>query len=279
MTADRRTVARRQMPDAPASAHELTCEIRALDNVEELIASYQLRHQVYGALGYLRRASASGLEIDEYDAFSIPFGAFDPTSGEMIGTLRLITAEPQPHYDYLVHCVLAGFDDAELTLQAMALPSHAFPSVITDEIEQQIAAFNPEGFAVHELSRTIVRPDHRGSGISRQLMELGLAYAARSAPAVLIGSCLPEHVPMYARYGYQRLPRTGLDHFASVGQTAHAVVCRTDVLPEPTGGHVAELLRSMRSGAMAHTLQVARDSHVLYRFATSRRPRRRTMEW
>jgi len=30
-----------------------TCEIRALTTVAELVKSYQLRHEIYGALGYL----------------------------------------------------------------------------------------------------------------------------------------------------------------------------------------------------------------------------------
>jgi predicted GNAT family N-acyltransferase len=266
-------------PAAPATAHEVLCELRALETVEELIASFRLRHEVYGALGYLQRFNPSGLEIDEYDAFSIPLGAFDPTSGELIGTLRLITAEPQPEIDSLVHCVLGSFADRVLTRQALAPRPRPLPSVISDDIERQIAALNPDGLAVQELSRTIVRPGHRGAGISRRLMELGLAYATRSTPVVLIGSCVPAHVAMYARYGYRRLPRAGLDHFTSVGQDAHAVVCRSDALPEPTASHVADLVQSMRSGAMAHAVEVARNTHVLYRFAAPRRARRRTMEW
>jgi hypothetical protein len=75
-------------PFTPATAYRLTCEINPLDTVDELIASYRLRHEVYGALGYLQRFP-SDLEIDSYDAYSIAFGASDRVSGEMIGTLRM----------------------------------------------------------------------------------------------------------------------------------------------------------------------------------------------
>jgi len=267
-------------PVAPSNANEpTTCEIRVLETVAELIESYRLRHEVYGALGYIQRCNESKLEVDEYDASATPFGAFDPTSGLMVGTLRLITIEPQPWYCDLVRRVVAYLDDPDLTRQALGQPPHVLPSIVSDDIHRQIEAFNSERFVVHELSRTIVRPGYRGSGVSRGLMEFGLAHATRTAPVVLIGSCLADHLPLYARYGYLKVPQTGLDHFDSVGQIAHACICRSDVLPEPTRSHVDELVRSMETGAMECTLEIGRGSSARYRFAAPRRARRRTMEW
>lgn len=257
----------------------VACEIRALDSVADLIESYRLRYEVYGALGYLHRFNESRLEIDEYDDSAIPFGAFDTGSGRMIGTLRLITLEPQPDYAQLVRRVISMCDDRELADQASGPRPHLLPSIISPDIDRRIEAFNGEGFMVQELSRTIVRPGYRGSGVSRGLMELGLAYAAQLSPSVLVGSCLAEHVQMYARYGYQKLPDTGLDHFDSVGRIAHAVVCRTDVLPQPTRAQVDELLRVLHSGAAERTLEIGRDSRAVFRFSGPRRSRRRTIEW
>jgi len=263
---------------APARARAI-CEIRALETVAELVESYRLRYKVYGALGYIQRPNKSKLEIDEYDSLSIPFGAFDPRSGAMIGTLRLITTELQPEYDRSIRYVVAAHADPALTEQALGAWPYPLPSIISDEINHQIEAFNTERFAVHELSRTIVRPAYRGAGISRGLMEFGLAHASRVAPVILIGGCLPEHLPMYARYGYRKLPQTGLDRFDSVGRLANTVVCRTDALPEPTRAHIDEMLRSMESGATECTLEIAHDTRALYRFTPSRRTRRRTMQW
>jgi predicted GNAT family N-acyltransferase len=254
------------------------CEIRVLDTVAELIESYKLRYEVYGALGYLRRFNASKLEIDEYDSSSIPFGAFDPRSGAMIGTLRLITAEVQPDYEHLVHRVLAELGDLELAKQALGPLPLPLPSIISDEIHRQIEAFNTDRLVVHELSRTIVRPGHRGMGVSRGLVELGLAYASRRGPAVVVGGCLPTHLPMYAKFGCHPLPHTGLEIFHSVGQIANTIICRTDVLPQPTRSHVDALLRSMGAGAAECTLEIGRDSHARYHIATPRRTRQHTIE-
>jgi len=260
---------------APSAA--IVCEIRALDTVEDLIESYRLRYEVYEALGYVQRFNASKLEIDEYDSLSIPFGAFDSVSGEMIGTLRLITREAQPDYERLMRRVVADLADDRLTNQVLGPRPFLLPSIVSQDVNRQIETFNTERFVVQELSRTIVRPSHRGSGVSRGLMEFGLAYAARATPAVLVGGCLTEHLPMYARYGYERLPQIGLAHFHSVGQVANVVVCRTDMLPYPTRSHVDELLRSMRSGAAECMLEIGHGSCALYRLAAPRGARRRSL--
>ena len=259
-------------------AGRVVCEVRVLCTESELIESYRLRHEVYGALGYLQCTNSSQLEIDEFDTSSIPFGAFDPVSDAMIGTLRLVVAEPQTEYECLVRGIVAGLGDPDLADQALRPRRGALPSLASDDIVRQVAAFNTGRFPVHELSRTIVHPAHRGGGVSRGLMEVGLAHAARSCPAVLVGGCLPEHVAMYARYGYAPLPSTGIAYFESVGRLATAIVCRTDRLPPPTCDHVEHLLRSLASGDAEGAVDVGGDSRAPYR-VTPCRARRRTMEW
>jgi predicted GNAT family N-acyltransferase len=249
-----------------SSSEPAAYEIKELDTLEELIQSYRLRYEVYADLGYLSQPNPSRLEIDAYDAWSIPFGAFDATSRAMIGTLRLITKQPQPDFARLVRQVSALFADDALAMRAWAPRPRLLPSIVSDNIDQSLAAFNTENFIVSELSRSVVDRNFRGSGVARSLMELGLARAAFSGPALLIGSCLPEHLPMYAKYGCIKLPHTGLDLFDSVGQIAIAVVCRTDRLPQPTRSHVDELLlRSMRTKAAGHATETDGGSHIPYR--------------
>lgn len=235
---------------------EVACEIRVLDELEELLESYRLRDEVYGGLGYTPR-NASGYEVDAYDPFSIPFGAFDAATGKLIGTLRLITDRPQAGYVQAVCRVLSRTGDLELMSRVSKAPDHPLPSIISSDVAANLARYNRDQLPVHELSRTIVRPEFRGSGVSRGLMEFGLAYASLYQPVVLIGGCLTEHVPMYARYGYVQLPQTNLDFFESVGQVAIAVVSRTDRLPEPTRTHVDLLLPRLRAAAVRRLRQQA----------------------
>jgi predicted GNAT family N-acyltransferase len=253
--------------------------VRILDTVPEFVEAFRLRYEVYGALGYLQSFNDAKLEIDEWDWQSVPFGAFDPVSGEMIGTLRLITHAGHTSHSKLIRQVLDDVGDGDLKEQTKKRRRHLLPSMISDVIVREVQSFNSDGFVVQELSRTIVRPSHRGAGVSRALMELGIAQAARFAPTVLIGGCLPQHLPMYAKYGYQKLPNTSLDLYDSVGQVAVAVVCRTDILPQPTAAHVDELLRAMEAGATEHRMAVSAGSDALYRLAAPGRRRRRTVEF
>jgi predicted GNAT family N-acyltransferase len=241
-------------------------EIKSLDTIQQLIESFQLRYEVYAHLGYLRGTNRSKLEIDEFDSWAIPFGAFDPTSGLMIGTMRLVTTELQYDCAHLIREILKTLDDDVLTGQALAPRPHRLPSIVSGEIDQAIQAINREEFVVKELSRSVVRPGSRGSGISRALMELGLARASRSEPAMLVGSFLPEHLPMYARYGYLKLPSTDLNLFDSVGQIAIAGVCRTDRLPQPTQAHVDELLRTMKNNARDCVIETDHGARMVFRF-------------
>lgn len=250
-----------------------------LDCVADMIDAYRLRYEVYGELGYLRHLNTARLEIDEYDAMSVPFGAFDSETGELIGTLRLITLERLPDYAALLRRIITETGDPELAKQALRDRPHLLPSIISTDIVHQIDAFNTEGYVIGELSRCIVRPGRRGAGVSRALMEFGLAHAAQYEPMLIVGACLPAHVAMYARYGYQKLPQTGIDRFDSVGQYANAVVCRTDVLPEPTRNQVYSLVAAIKNGPSSCKLEIGRDSYAMFHFAAQRRPRRRTIEW
>jgi predicted GNAT family N-acyltransferase len=267
-------------PTAPTASHAPTIyELRILDTVADLVESFRLRYEVYDAVGYLQRQNRSKLEIDEHDVCAIPFGAFDLTTGEMIGTLRLISNETQPGYQALILRVVEDFADDQLRERTSGPAPGRLPSVLSDEVDRQVDAFNTAGYPIRELSRGIIHPAHRGSGIGRGMMELGLAHATRDAPVVLVGGCLPEHLPMYARYGYQKLPESRLDRFDHVGQIANVMICRTDALPEPTQTHIDDLLRSMKSGAPEHIRELAHGSQALYPITAPHRARRRTMEW
>jgi len=228
----------------PISFASAKFEIRELCSVEELIDAYKLRYKVFADLGYLQHTNNSRLEIDPYDERAVPIGAFDAASGAMVGTIRLITRQTQTHFSRLVRCVLDHCQDDGLTAQAQGPRQNTLPSVVTGRIERALARFNSDGLPVLELSRTIVDPRLRGSGLARRLMECGIARAAIGGHALLIGSYLPLHLSMYARYGYVQLPDTDFERFDSVGQVAIAGVCRTDRLPEPTKSNVDELLRA-----------------------------------
>jgi GNAT superfamily N-acetyltransferase len=232
----------------PAEPTGRAFAIKVLDSSEELVRAYRLRYQVFEALDYLRTSNRCRLEIDAYDRYAIAFGAIEIASGELVGTLRLIANGPQAFFAGRIRRILDLAGERGLRAQALERRRRAMPSIVSPAVGACLAAYNADAQEVEELSRTIVDPRYRGSGVSRGLMEFGLAYAMAAADPILIGGCLPEHVPMYAKYGYERLPGTGLDAYDTVGQVAHTVVCNTRILPEPTSSRVAAILAAMRMG-------------------------------
>jgi hypothetical protein len=124
------------------SSEPAAYEIRQLDTLEELVQSYRLRYEVYADLGYLRHSNTSKLDIDEYDAWAIPFGAFDATTRTMMGALRLVTRQPQSCFSRLVEARLALFADNSLAMQVRAPRLHILPSIVSDKIDRALIAFN-----------------------------------------------------------------------------------------------------------------------------------------
>lgn len=222
--------------------------IKVLRHPAELIHAYRLRYQVFDSLHYLQSPNQSELELDEHDPYAIHFGAIAVHTGELVGTLRLIKNRIQRFYALQIHHILKAVDDMALHCRVARDRRRCMPSIISEHVQEMIREYNVDDQEVEELSRTVVHPRYRGSGISRGLMEFGLAYATAAGDPVLIGGCIPEHVPMYAKYGYTVLPGTALDRYDTTGQNANTVVCNTRRLPEPTRSRVAMLLRARSRG-------------------------------
>lgn len=126
------------VPDLAASY-----EIRTLSTAAEYLDYFRLRHNVYSRLGYQERGIESGIELDEFDLYAIPVGAFDAASGALVGTIRLISTERepgrgrlvaavrQPGHERLVRHILAGYGDPDLA-ELARWPRGVLASGMTD---------------------------------------------------------------------------------------------------------------------------------------------------
>jgi hypothetical protein len=232
-----------RMSQAPGPAFA----IKVLDTSAELIQSYRLRYDVYRAMGYAPPNRAS-LEIDEYDPFSVPFGAIAMDTREVVGTLRLITNRKQAFYEHRIGRILEFCKDEALSAQVHRRHRRPTPSITSDLIERKLAEFNRDRQAVAEVSRGITHASYRGTGVSRGLMEFGFAYAKTAGEPILVAGCVPEHLALNARYGYRQLPGTGVAVNNVVDRSAITIVCDTRTLPEPTRSRVASIVGAMQWG-------------------------------
>ena len=228
--------------------------IKVLDTSAELIQSYRLRYEVYRPLGYLG-PNRSAMEIDEYDPYSIPFGAIAIDTREVVGTLRLITNRLQPFYESRIRRILDFCEDPTLAAMVRRPRRRPMPSMTSDLVREMLTEYNRDELPVEEISRGITHSSFRGTGVSRGLMKFGFAYATTAGGPILIGGCIPAHLPLYAHYGYEQLPGTVVAVNDVVHRAANTIVCNTRKLPEPTRSRVAEITEAMQWGAPEFLLE------------------------
>jgi predicted GNAT family N-acyltransferase len=233
---------------APETKPGRAFAIKVLDSAAELVSAYRLRYQVFESLGYLQQQNRSRLEIDVYDRYAIPFGAIAIQTGELVGTLRLITNCVQAFYAGRIHRILDAVGDPGLRAHVLRARKRPLPSIVSQTVQDKIDEFNVEAQEVEEMSREIVHPKYRGVGVARGLMEFGIAYAQAGDDPLVIAGCLPEHVAINGKYGYVKLPGTDVDLYDSVGQIANTIACNTRRLPEPARTRVGMILEAMRMG-------------------------------
>lgn len=202
---------------SPPESRRLECQfqVRPIRDCTELEACFRLRHKVYTVMGYLPpevEEARSGLEINGGDLSAIEFGAFveQPEHGEsLVGTARLAITSPDPYQS--VSEIVAKYeswtreladDDPVLRLELqrpniLPLPIfNAVPGMLTPDLISETCA---------ELSRVVVDRDYRGVGISKVLIQRSICEARELGIGHLFLECLPIHVPMYNKYGFQEL--------------------------------------------------------------------------
>lgn len=200
-------------------------EVRPLERAAELADSFRLRYEVYRRLGYVAPRD-SGLDIDEYDACALPLGAFDARTRELVGVLRIVTTMPRRRHANLVRLLAAGAADSALMAHVLRPRGSLLPSIVSREITDLVCALVAErAWTMAELSRCLVREDHRGRGVAGLLVERGIAISGGLDATILLGSCLPKHASMYARHDFVPLRSDGRSDFApSVGRESLILV-------------------------------------------------------
>lgn len=173
--------------------------IRQLRN-SEIGESYQLRHQVYAAAGYLNHLPKRRwpVDVDEYDRSAIPIGAVDLDTGKVVGAVRLISCAIP------VSCWSIMIDHG----------SRPLPSV-GDLVAQRLVPhtfFHP----VKELSRLVVHPSFRHRGLVPRMADLAVALAG---DANVILGCLARHAGAYKRWGFSVVAGLEQVEFPDVNQT------------------------------------------------------------
>jgi GNAT superfamily N-acetyltransferase len=209
-------------------------EVRLATGEDELRQAFELRFELYNALGYLDSdvaANRSRIEVDSFDSRALHFVAVARKRG-VVGAVRLITnVNPSPAAIFrsgpdiiekqqsLIAEIVA--DEPILRAKNDARTSTPFPILENSDFEDHWPEFLDEYPADDggELSRLVVAPRYRSLGISKLLVRMVNAVAIDLGKQYVILECVPQHVGMYKRH--QFVPLQGhhcraqdLDQFA-----------------------------------------------------------------
>jgi predicted GNAT family N-acyltransferase len=224
-------------------------EVLPVETIEDFQASLSLRYEAYGLLGYFHETmeqQSARLELDYYDQSALHLVAVapGPPSRRVIGTARLVLARTRTrqaglfgsavairaHYTQLCERVAAGSRWLMQKLEggpgAAALP--LFASFGYGDISP-ISATEIGDFC--ELSRVVVSEKFRGMGISRLLVRACVAAAIELGHRYVVLECIPQHVRLYAKMGFEKIG--DVKHRRAWGVDQLAVVMRLDLQDTP----------------------------------------------
>ena len=198
-------------------------QIKIAQSQQELQDCLALRHRVYNWMGYLDDDLSrveSKLEIDRFDKISIHFVAIDHRSHDVVGTVRLVLSSIPRHNptttvlrnvlgDQKVWCKKIALEATDAVLRerlnaGLTLP---LPILQNSDFGDHWPEFLQANEAGHggEISRLVVSPRYRGLGISSLLLRSAIATAYGLKKQYLLLECIPAHVEMYEKAGFNRL--------------------------------------------------------------------------
>lgn len=193
--------------------------VRLIRKQHELLEYFKLRHRIYKIMGYLEEAienAPSQLEIDWCDSISLHVGAFEQLTSSrerLVGTARVVVGSAS--CEQRMPKLLEAY---RRWVERLAEPDPVLRRVLTERVlELELPIFHAQNLSdvfrgallrdeiCGELSRVIVADDHRGTGLSRRLVEMALMEASRAGIQRMFLECLELHEGLYRKFGFRRL--------------------------------------------------------------------------
>jgi GNAT superfamily N-acetyltransferase len=216
--------------------------VKAAATRDELRACLRLRHLIYDRMGYLNDLTSgcpAQLELDRFDGFdkTVQRGTLHLVAQfrhggadqEVVGTARLVFARriPDPNREtllgpdptaalarqsLLIREILDGLRAAKDFASATVLETQmsrtgfgSLPILQSTDFEANNRKVLQEAGDMAELSRVVVAPQFRGCGLSRLLVRAAVAVAIDLRKEMLLLECIPGHVPMYRKFGFEEI--------------------------------------------------------------------------
>lgn len=172
----------------------------------ELLAYYKKRFEIWNNLNYIPSEfkSATGLEIDDYDKYSIPLGGFSVNGHEKLAIIsRIITSRIQKDYLIKTQGLIKKFGDTVLNSAFERIPDSALPIVEScrkknreNELVQFLDRYGGLKKSVEYSRLMITDKSCRGGGVSTKMALFHNMYARFVLNSNIgLAECLASHVP------------------------------------------------------------------------------------
>ena len=175
--------------------------VRPINTLERFQASLELRFQVYQSLGYLKHRRDS--DIDEFDWSSLHFEAVDD-SDSIVGVVRLVLPNRLDNNNHVPNPVIDWCEQLNQEQSLGIEPSRSLP--IWDTMKENgISRACLNSNYPCEMSRIIVGQKSRGLGVAKLLAEAIVAQARLCGRDAVLLECLPTHIRLFQKLGYEKL--------------------------------------------------------------------------
>lgn len=226
-------------------------------NKSQFIQYLRLRYSIYDFMEYLNPAIKGNelrIDLDEFDRFSVPFGAFeiDGKKEHVVSTSRLILETEQHPYCEWINEIIGKSESKETFRGICSERRVRFPTENVYTFDEWYRKGEDMKSLFCEISRMTTHFEYRGMGLSRVMIEMAIAYALEVGKRYGVGANDPKHTPMYTKYGFYpiklrqeslRDPKNAsinsdLLIIESVANVSQILIGDLYNLPEPTNSNV-----------------------------------------
>ncbi len=203
--------------------------IRELSGENDFQQYFRLRYKVWNEMGYLpahKQCTKSQFELDYTDQTALPIGIFNKKN-QLIASARLVfPAGRECVHVPLIKSMIENAEDEQLEKMFTYPAALRHPFDLLEcfhGFNEYFAKLVRCGVRSAEVSRVIVAPEYRHSGLGEVLVDSLISVARKEQLQHLFLACKKEHRDFYEQCGFNIIKDIESESFADIKHPAIAM--------------------------------------------------------